>query len=106
MSEHEDRRAPLDPAARYYAVYFDDSKTRIVGIRRRFLSADMRRLKLDEAFTRNLKWESTLFFLDEKFGRGSEMPYEEVGLEEAERIVSMLCDYWTQPRSTGDLGPY
>lgn len=104
MNDHDKaRREPLDPRATYYAVYRDESKRRVIGIRRR-TPLEGSRSTLDEAFTRNLRWERTLFFIDPLFGKGMDRPYDEVGVEEAERIVDMLRDYWTRPQSADSPG--
>jgi len=88
------QREPLDPRATYYAVYRDESKGRVIGVRRR-TPIEGSSSTIDEAFTKNLKWEHTLFFIDEQFGRGLERPYEEIGVEGAEKIVDMLLNYWS-----------
>lgn len=85
---------PLDPSARYYAVYYDESREEVIGIRRRrpLGPPDMQGVTEDEAFTTDLRWESTLFFINPLFGKGDDEPYSEIGLDEAERLVKRLYD--------------
>lgn len=90
---------PLDPDATYYAVYRHGGGKEVIGIERRksLHLPDLPDATSDEVYTRSLRWEPSLFFIDPLFGKGDDAPYEEVTLEEAERIVKGFYGAWVPP---------
>ncbi|MCL2454542.1 MAG: hypothetical protein FWD18_04485 [Micrococcales bacterium] len=90
---------PLDPNATYYAVYRHGGDGRVVGIERRkpLCLPGLPDSTSDEVYTRNLRWEPSTFFIDPLFGKGDDEPYEEITLEDAERIAKGFYDASTLP---------
>ena len=88
---------PLEPDARYYAVFRDPTRpTHATGLERRvpLHLAEYPEATRDEAFTRRLQREQSTFFIDLLFDKGVEHPHVEVSFEEAVRIAERLYESW------------